>query len=74
MPGMLFDYQWRAYHEEAKAAFVAVPAALFLGGGVANAGEPIKDTGAMACVNDKWDVKEPKKDTSWSNAGLCVAS
>jgi hypothetical protein len=45
-----------------KRAFVALPAALcILGSGVANAAEPIKDTGAMACVNDKWDVKEPEK-------------
>ena len=34
--------------------FVAVTATLWiLGSGAANAGEPTKDTGAMACVNDK---------------------
>jgi hypothetical protein len=54
--------------------FVAVPAALFiLGSGVANAGEPIKDTGAMACVTDKWDVKEPEKGHKLVDAAMrCV--
>jgi hypothetical protein len=54
--------------------FVAVPAALFiLGSGVANAGEPIKDTGAMACVTDKWDVKEPEKEHKLVDAAMrCV--
>ena len=45
-----------------KQLFVALPAALFiLGSGVANAGETINDAGAMACVTDKWDEKEPEK-------------
>jgi hypothetical protein len=57
-----------------KQLFVAVPAALcILGSGVANAGEPIKDTGAMACVNDKWDVKEPEKGHKLVDAAMrCV--
>ena len=57
-----------------KQLFVAVPAALFiLGSGAANAGEPIKDTGAMACVTDKWDVKEPEKGHKLVDAAMrCV--
>ena len=47
--------------------FVASTAAfLILGGAGAKAGQTINDVGAIACANDKWDVKEPKKDTSWS--------
>ena len=54
--------------------FVATSATLFiLGGGVASAGEPKKDTGAMACVNDKWDVKEPEKGHKLVDAAMrCV--
>jgi hypothetical protein len=57
-----------------KELFVAVPGALFiLGSGVATAGEPIKDTGAMACVTDKWDVKEPEKGHKLVEAAMrCV--
>ena len=53
---------------------IAVPAALFiLSSGVASAGEPKKDTGAMACVNDKWDVKEPEKGHKLVDAAMrCV--
>ena len=40
-----------------KHLFVAVPALLILGNGVANAAETINDTGALACINDKWDEK-----------------
>jgi hypothetical protein len=41
--------------------FAVVPAALLiLGNGTANA-ETINEAGALACVNDKWDVKEPEK-------------
>ena len=36
-------------------------ALLILGSGAANAGQTINDVGAIACVNDKWDVKEPEK-------------
>src|SRR5262245_19480928 len=57
-----------------KHLFVAAAVALcVLGGGVANAGEPIMDTGAIACVNDKWDVKEPEKGHKLVDyAGRCV--
>ena len=54
--------------------FAATSAALFiLGNAAANAGDPIKDTGAMACVNDKWDVKEPEKGHKLVDAAMrCV--
>ena len=54
--------------------FVALPTALcLLGSGIAIAGEPVKDTGAMACVNDKWDVKEPEKGHKLVDAAMrCV--
>ena len=54
--------------------FVAVPAALIiLGSGTANAGQTINNTGAMACVNDKWDEKEPEKGHKLVDfAGRCV--
>jgi hypothetical protein len=54
--------------------FVAVTATLWiLGSGAATAGEPKKDTGAMACVNDKWDVKEPEKGHKLVDAAMrCV--
>lgn len=57
-----------------KQLFVALSAALcILGSGVANAGETIKDTGAMACVNDKWEVKEPEKGHKLVDAAMrCV--
>ena len=57
-----------------KDLFVALPVVAFvLIGGVANAGETIKDTGAMACVNDKWDVKEPEKGHKLVDyAGRCI--
>ena len=35
-------------------------ALLIVGSGAANAGQTINDVGAIACVNDKWDVKEPE--------------
>jgi hypothetical protein len=44
-----------------KHLFVAAPAALLiLGGGAASAGQTIDDVGALACVVDKWDEKEPE--------------
>ena len=43
------------------------------GSGIAKAAEPIKDTGAMACVTDKWDVKEPEKGHKLVDAAMrCV--
>jgi hypothetical protein len=45
-----------------KHLLVAVPAALLiLGTGAANAGGTIDKAGAIACVADKWDEKEPDK-------------
>ena len=54
--------------------FVAVTATLFvLVSGVANAGQPINDAGAFACVADKWDEIEPEKADKWVEyAGRCV--
>ena len=54
--------------------FVAVPTTLLiLGSGVANAGQTIDDVGAMACVNDKWDEKEPEKGHKLVDfAGRCI--
>ena len=54
--------------------FVASAAAfLILGSGAAKAGQTINDVGAMACVNDKWDVKEPEKGHKLVDyAGRCV--
>jgi hypothetical protein len=48
-------------------------ALVILGNGAANAGEPVKDTGAMACVTDKWDVQEPEKGHKLVDAAMrCV--
>ena len=50
--------------------FAALP--LFVVG-IANAAEPVKDTGAMACFTDKWDTKEPEKGHKLVDyAGRCV--
>jgi hypothetical protein len=47
---------------------------LIIGNGAANAGQTINDgPGAIACVNDKWDVKEPEKGHKLVDyAGRCV--
>jgi len=52
----------------------AVPVALVvLCGGAANAGQTINEAGALACVTDKWDVKEPEKGHKLVDyAGRCV--
>jgi hypothetical protein len=57
-----------------KQLFVAVPATLLiLGCGAANAGNTINKVGALACVNDKWDQKEPEKGHKLVDyAGRCV--
>ena len=57
-----------------KHVFVASTAAfLILGNGAANAGQTINDVGAIACVNDKWDEKEPEKGHKLVDyAGRCV--
>ena len=54
--------------------FVTVLAAPFiLGSGAANAGETIKEAGAIACINDKWDEKEVEKGHKLVDyAGRCV--
>lgn len=57
-----------------KRLFVVVPAALFtLGIGAANAGKVVEGAGAVACVNDKWNVSEPEKGHKLIDfAGRCV--
>jgi hypothetical protein len=56
-----------------KHLFVAMPAALFVLAGPANAGQTINDAGAIACVNDKWDEKEVEKGHKLVDyAGRCV--
>ena len=46
---------------------------LIIGNGVANAGQTINEAGAIACVNDKWAVKEPEKGHKLVDyAGRCV--
>ena len=58
-----------------KNLFLAVLAALFiLGGGTANAGKTTEDSGALVCVNDKWDETEPDKGHKVVDyAGRCIA-
>jgi len=58
----------------AKRIFIAVPAALLvLGSGMAHADQTIDEAGALACVNDKWDEKEPDKGHKLVDyAGRCV--
>ena len=58
----------------AKQILIAVPAALLiLGNGAANAAETINDTGALACINDKWDEKEVDKGHKLVDyAGRCI--
>ena len=51
----------------------SIAAFLILDNGVANAGQTINDMGAIACVNDKWDEKEPEKGHKLVDyAGRCV--
>jgi hypothetical protein len=54
--------------------FLAAPAALLLlAGGTANAGQTITEAGAIACVVDKWDEKEPEKGHKLADyAGRCI--
>ena len=43
------------------------------GTGAASAGQPINEAGALACVNDKWDEKEPEKGHKLVDfAGRCI--
>ena len=57
-----------------KQLLIAVPAELFvLGSGAASAGQTINEAAAMACVNDKWDEKEPDKGHKLVDfAGRCI--
>jgi len=57
-----------------KRLLVAVPATLLMiGAGPASAGNTIDVAGVMACVNDKWDEKEPAKGHKLVEyAGRCV--
>ena len=57
-----------------KHLFIAVPAALLiLGSGAANAAQTINEAGALTCLNDKWDEKEPEKDHKLVDfAGRCI--
>jgi hypothetical protein len=56
-----------------KPLFIAVPAALLvLANGVANA-KTVEEAGAIACVTDKWNEKEPEKNHKLVDyAGRCV--
>jgi hypothetical protein len=48
-------------------------AMLVLAAGSAQAAETINDVGAIACINDKWDVTEPEKGHKLVDyAGRCV--
>ena len=52
---------------------VSTVAFLIFGNGLANAGQTLNEAGAIACVNDKWDVKEPEKGHKLVDyAGRCV--
>jgi hypothetical protein len=44
-----------------KLLFAAMPAALLVLGNAGANAQTINEAGALACVNDKWDVKEPEK-------------
>jgi hypothetical protein len=53
--------------------FAGSAALLILAGGPANAGQTIKKEGAIACVTDKWDEKEPEKGHKLVDyAGRCI--
>jgi hypothetical protein len=56
------------------ALILTLPAALvLLGGTAANAGQTIKDEGALACVTDTWDETEPDKGHKLVDAAVrCV--
>ena len=46
---------------------------IVLGSGAASAGQTVDEAGAIACVNDKWDVKEPEKGHKLIDyGGRCV--
>src|SRR6185436_20761752 len=56
-----------------KLLFAAMPAALLVLGNAGANAQTIHEAGALACVNDKWDVKEPEKGHKLVDyAGRCV--
>ena len=56
-----------------KIALLPATLLFMISSGATSAGEPIKDTGAMACVIDKWDEKEPEKGHKLVDAAMrCV--
>lgn len=57
-----------------KQLFIAVPAAfLMFGNAPAKAAQTIEETGALACVTDKWDEKEVEKGHKLVDAAVrCV--
>ena len=56
-----------------KLLFAAMPAALLVLGNAGANSQTINEAGALACVNDKWDVKEPEKGHKLVDyAGRCV--
>jgi hypothetical protein len=54
--------------------FLVVPIALLvLGSGGVKAGNVLEEAGAIACINDKWDEKEPEKGHKLVDyAGRCI--
>jgi hypothetical protein len=57
-----------------KLLFAAMPAALLVLGNAGANAQTINEAGALACVNDKWDVKEPEKGHKLVDyAGRCVS-
>jgi len=57
-----------------KLLFAAMPAALLVLGNAGANAQTINEAGALACVNDKWDVKEPEKGHKLVDyAGGCVS-
>jgi hypothetical protein len=57
-----------------KTLLIAVPAALLMfGNAPAKAAQTIKDSGAIVCINDKWDETEVEKGHKLVDfAGRCV--
>ena len=50
-----------------------VPALFVLSHGPANAGKTLEEAGALVCVTDKWDEKEPEKGHKLADAVMrCV--
>jgi hypothetical protein len=53
---------------------IIVPALFVLSHGPANAGKTLEEAGALVCVTDKWDEKEPEKGHKLADAIMrCVA-